>query len=480
MARPRIAWFTPLQPVESGISLYSEEILPILSRVCDVKVFVEGYRPNVLRETDLLRVHDASSFNADDFDSVVYQVGNSPAHIYMLKHLLTTPGIVVLHDTMVNHLFIQRAAREGTLLEYRTEMERRYGKDGGVAADRVLKGQAPDDLFRFPLSEQVVDASLVTVVHSEFAREQVCERSPQANVVRIPHGLRLPERLSREDARRALGLPVDQFIIASISHINPHKRLDVVLRALKELRKSIPARLILAGSVSPNFPLHRMINHLGLDQVVETPGYVSDPEARLIAAAADVIVNLRYPTAGETSGSLLHSMAACRPVLVSQTGSFTEIPPGAAIPIPVDALEQETLVAFLKRLAGDPAFVSEVGNRARAFIEEEHSLCRWANGYVDVISSVSGVDIPYPMIEEPSGAAIPRESGSAVVPDMLTISLARDIAELGLGGDESVLRDVATARVELGLGVGKITLESGEPELTTGDEHVEQAVWPDK
>ena len=474
MARPRIAWFTPLQPVESGISLYSEDILPALARVMDIDVYVDGYRPSVLVESDSLRVHDASAFSPDSCDLAIYQVGNSPAHIYMLDHMERQPGLLALHDTMLNHLFIQRAARAGTLLAYREEMALRYGDDGAKAADRVLKGQAPDDLFRFPMSERLVDASRATLVHSHFARNQVLERSPSAEVYRVPHGLYFPEQVERADARRALGIPEDQFLVASISHINPHKRIDVVLRALKELRRTIPARLILAGSVSPNFPLGRMINHLGLDQVVETPGYVSDPEARLIAAAADVVINLRYPTAGETSGSLLHSMAAGRPVLVSQTGSFTETPPGTVISVPVDALELETLVTYLQTLADDPAFRDELGRGARRFIEEEHSLTRWVHGYIDLISRLTGMSILAPELEEVvEPVPIGNRRSDPGEPDLLNQSLARDIAELGLGGDDELMREIATARVELGLGVGKISPGSSDPDLASGGNDVD-------
>lgn len=461
MARPRVAWFSPLQPVESGISLYSEEILPILASVVDIDAIVDNYRPTELQESASLRVRCVRDFNPSDYDLIIYQVGNSPVHLYMLPEIKRAPGLLVLHDTMVNHLFVQQAARDGTLLDYRSEMVRRYGEKGGAAADRVLKGQSPDDLFLFPMSEQLVDASTTTMVHSEYARQQVLNRSPDATVARVPHGLRLPENLERSTARKRLGIPDDQFVIASISHINPHKRINVVLRALKSLRQSVPARLILAGSVSRNFPLNRMINHLGLDQVVDVPGYVSDKEARLIAAAADVIVNLRYPTAGETSGSLLHSMAAGRPVLISETGSFTEVPGNAAIRIPVDSLEESMLAVVLQRLAADPDLGDAIGRNAREFIGREHSLQKWADGYRALIEQHTGNSIDAPIVDEcPEPVDVTEHTTSQPEPDLLTASIARDIAELGLGGDDSLLAEVAAGRTELGLGVGMISQDT--------------------
>jgi glycosyltransferase involved in cell wall biosynthesis len=463
MSRPRIAWFSPVQPIESGISLYSEDIVLILGTVLDIDVIVDHYTPSVLRNQDGVRIRSLRDYNPANYDLVVYQLGNSPVHIYMLEEIYRNPGLLVLHDTMLNHLFIQQAARNGTLSNYRAEMERRYGRDGVRAADRVLKGQAPDDLFQFPMSEPLIELNRATIVHSEFARQQSLSWVPDAQVVRVPHGLHPPQEIDRDRAKQTLGIPTDQMLIASVSHINPHKRIDVVLRALKQVRRQIPARLILAGSVSPNFPLERMISHLGLEQVVDVPGYVSDPEARLIAAAADVIVNLRFPTAGETSGSLLHSMAAGRPVLVSETGSFAEVPRDSVISIPVDSLEESMLVAVFEKLWNDESLRNSIGINARDFVLSEHSIQRWVNGYADVISELTGSPLGYPDFEihyenVPVTSAVPNNNCL----DDLTGEIAVDIAELGLGGDERLLRDIASAQVELGLGVGMIKGESGD------------------
>src|SRR3954470_1854788 len=42
---PRVACFTPLGPVSSGISYYSEDLLPVLARALDIQLFVDGYAP---------------------------------------------------------------------------------------------------------------------------------------------------------------------------------------------------------------------------------------------------------------------------------------------------------------------------------------------------------------------------------------------------------------------------------------------------
>jgi glycosyltransferase involved in cell wall biosynthesis len=457
VANPRIAWFTPLEPVESGISLYCQDLLPLLSQVVPIDVVVDGYAPTSLHPSEHLQIVQYCDYRSSDYTLNVYQVGNSAAHLYMLDEVVSSPGLLVLHDTVLNHLFVQQAARSGTIDSYREQMRRRYGSDGERAANRVLKGQAPDDLFRFPMSEPLVSVSVATLVHSEFARRQVLSWVPDSSIYRVPSGMCLPEEVSKHDARMALGLPADQFLIASITHVNPYKRLDVVLRAFKHLRREVPARFVIAGSVSPNYPLVRQITHLGLDQVVDVLGYVDDLRARLIAAAADVIVNLRYPTAGETSASLLHGMAAGRPVIISDTGSFAEVPQDAAIRVSVDAIEEPMLLAIFRKLASDPALADEIGDNARSFVAAEHSLERWVIGYVDAIASITGLELRSQRVESPLEPVPVYPSPNTVDSvDTMVQSLAREIAELGLGGDGDLMYEIAVAISDLGLGAGKM------------------------
>ncbi|HET9015899.1 MAG TPA: glycosyltransferase, partial [Thermomicrobiaceae bacterium] len=326
--RPRIAWFTPLRPVESGISHYNEELLPVLATAWQIDVYVDGYRPTHLATGDTLRVSSARSFRrrhrANPYDAVVYQLGNSRAHAYMYRTALEVPGLTVLHDTMLHHLILSMLLTRSRR-QYRRLMERHYGDRGLAAAERVLRGHLPKSLFDFPLSEDVVEASRQVAVHSEFARANVLRHSPRACVGVLPMGIPLPPMIAREEARRRLGLPEHEFLLASITHVNPYKRLDMVLRVLARLRTERPVRMVIAGSVAPLVPLERYVAALRLEGAVERLGFVDDATARLVVAACDVCVNLRFPTAGETSASLLRLMGGGRPVLVTGAGSFSEL-----------------------------------------------------------------------------------------------------------------------------------------------------------
>src|SRR5262245_8472652 len=96
---PLVACFTPLSPVASGISYYSEDVLPVLARALAVEVFVDGYAPtqaSALRGAGV-RIREGREFERaareESFAATIYQMGNSPAHAYMHAWALRAPGI---------------------------------------------------------------------------------------------------------------------------------------------------------------------------------------------------------------------------------------------------------------------------------------------------------------------------------------------------------------------------------------------------
>ncbi|MDI3340876.1 MAG: glycosyltransferase family 4 protein, partial [Sphaerobacter sp.] len=340
---------------------------------------------------------------------------------------------------------------------------RRYGQAGRDAATRVLRGQMPSALFQFPLSEDVIEAARVVLVHSEHSRAQVLGWCPHARVLRVPMGVPLPPEIPRERARRLLALPEDQFVVASVTFINPYKRLDVVMQAVRRLREFLPARLVLAGGVSHLVPLERLVGMFGLEQAADVLGYVDDCTARLVVAAADVCVNLRWPTAGETSASLLRTMGAGRPVLVTDAGSFAEYPDGAVIKVPPDVLEEETIFALLRALAEQPALRDRVGRLARAFVAREHSLAAMARGYAAAISEVIGRPVPVPPVgQEVERIDLPM-ADPPPVRDPLAAGVAQALVDLGIAGDAGLVESVARAAAGIGLAPGKMDSASMPP-----------------
>ena len=91
-------------------------------------------------------------------------------------------------------------------------------------------------------------------------------------------------------------------------------------------------------------------------------------------AACNAVLNLRYPTVGETSGTLLRALGMGKPVMISQVGAFSEYPDSISLKVPVDASEEEHIYEYLKLLIERPEVGRALGLHARAWVERE---CNW-------------------------------------------------------------------------------------------------------
>ncbi|HEY8601907.1 MAG TPA: glycosyltransferase family 4 protein [Thermomicrobiales bacterium] len=481
--RPRVAYLTPLSPVGSGISYYSEDLLPTLARALDLSVFVDGYMPTLaapLRAAGITLRQGREferALRTAPFDATIYQLGNSPAHAYMYDWALREPGIAVLHDAMLHHLRLWMAINGGRARrrEYTDELREFYGAAGEALAREVLRGKTPTALFDYPLIEPILDKAKAVVVHNAASAERIRAMRPGGAVHVVPMGVPLPTLPPREAARARLGITPEAFVVLSLGHANPYKRLDVALRAFRRLTaEQSDALFIIAGSEAPSLgaTLDRQIGYLGLGARVRRLGFVAPETVADLLAAADCCVNLRYPSAGETSASLLRIMGAGLPVLVSDAGSFRELPAGSAMVVPVGPIEEPLLAEYLIALARDGSLRAGLGETAREFVAAEHSLERSALGYLDALAVVTGRPIALPPAaltrtvdvgradkgrrlvvsgehNQPIPFDVPPDEG--LDDDPVLDAVVKALTDLRLAGHEPTVRSVAGDLVALGL-----------------------------
>jgi hypothetical protein len=204
-------------------------------------------------------------------------------------------------------------------------------------------------------------------------------------------GVPLPPLIERDAARARLGLPLDAPILASFGHINPYKRLEPTLRAVRTLRAEYPGlRYVLVGSISPNYDVRAVIARSGVEDAVTVTGYVERAAFEDYVAAADICLNLRHPTAGETSASLLRLLGAGKPTLVTATGSFTELPADVAAQVDPDLTEGDLILAYCRLLLSRPELAAALGANARNYVAREHTLEVAAARYMRFLSERYG------------------------------------------------------------------------------------------
>ncbi|MFC2172881.1 glycosyl transferase family 1, partial [Acidobacteriota bacterium] len=129
MKKPRVAFFSPFQPVPSGISEYSEDLLPELSRHLDLDLFVEreGIGSHLKERYKIFKAEDYPSM-AESYDMPLYQMGNNVHHLYIYPFIKNFPGIVVLHDTVLHHFYIEATLARDDPDSYVQLMEACYGE----------------------------------------------------------------------------------------------------------------------------------------------------------------------------------------------------------------------------------------------------------------------------------------------------------------------------------------------------------------
>jgi glycosyltransferase involved in cell wall biosynthesis len=389
----KLAFFSPLNPQPSGISDYSEELLPALAEHADIDLYLaEGITPTTPAITEHFTCFPHTQFVEQHtqkvYDVCLYQMGNNTAcHQYMDAYIQQYPGIVTLHDYTLHHFYAEMFDREQRVDEYQMAMERYYGRLGKQIAERFRQDIRNDYVYyQLPFYQRVVDPSLGTIVHSQYVKDKLLRYNPTYRVSMIPMGIVLPDlnRFDPQALRAAHGLPEDAFIIASLGFVIEDKRIRELLQAFAQFARDIPnAVCVLVGKEAPSFDVRALIGELDLHDKVRITGYVSYEEYFNYIALSDVCVNLRYPTVRATSANILKIMAFAKPVLISDLGELLDIPASACLKMPLDDTEISCIVKVLQRLYQDQEYRRLIGREARTFVETHHSLQQAARKYLD-------------------------------------------------------------------------------------------------
>lgn len=382
--RPKIAYFSPLPPARSGIADYSAELLPHLAQMADVTLFVDAPASITLSGFPVRPVSDYPSCHAD-YDLPLYQMGNSDQHETVYAMLRQYPGVVVLHDYFLHHFIRHRTIGRGDWTGYGVEMGYALGHEGRRVARAVHRGRADAPLFDAPLNQRVIDAALGLIVHSQFAAERVRRYRLDVPLAVIPAPV---EPHAGASWRAKLNLPEDAVLFGSFGQITPAKQIDAALSAFRAARQTCPqAYYLLVGEALPGVDPAGMVAAPELNGVVHHVGYAADlAEFVNWLHTVDVVVNLRQPTAGETSAVALRAMAAGRPLIVYDHGWYSELPDAAALKVPPG--DEAALRQAMTALAHSAERRRAMGQAGREYVRAFCAPARVAQAYVAFLQTV--------------------------------------------------------------------------------------------
>jgi glycosyltransferase involved in cell wall biosynthesis len=382
-AAPRIDFVSPLPPVRSGISDYSVDLLPHLAAVADVRVVRLPGQPVSPAVAAAWPLAAADAVGEDPGRVPLYQMGNNHHHEAVHDLALRHPGVLTLHDVLLHHLLLDLTLGRGDFHGYRERLRADHGWIGDAVA--LAKrwgawGEAP--IFALPAHASLLGRQRGVLVHSEWAAAVVREENPGVAVRAVPMGVPLPPLPAQGAAAAAalrgrFGLPVDAPVLGSFGFQTPIKRTVEGVRALA--RPGLErAHLLVVGEEAPGTGLLAAAEAAGVASRVHITGYLPFDELEAAIAAVDLCLNLRYPTAGETSASLLRVMAAGCPAVVSEYAQFAELPDAIAVKVPLaadtdsDSDASAVLAERLAALLADPRRLRAMGAAAREHVRCHH------------------------------------------------------------------------------------------------------------
>lgn len=384
--KPKLAYFSPLNPQTSGISDYSEELLMNLKEHYEITIFVNQYQPNNNFIIDTFEIVDINNHNGylDYFEKKLYHIGNNEYHEWIIDTLEKYPGYIVLHDFNLFGYFVYTTYLKGSKEKLAFELIYNSGKQGEEAAKLLLEAGIIPESQQFPLSNRIVDLSLGVIAHSNWIKKSITLNNNFTGPIEvIPHGFTIEPAKEHEVLNGK-----SELIIGVFGNVIPNKRVDIIIRVISRLLETNPkVKLYIIGHAEENYlkDLTKLIDNLKLKKSVT---FIDSPDIYTFKnhiKESDICINLRWPTMGETSGTLMRALGYGIPCIVSNVGSYAEYPDDCVWKVDVDEYEEELLLAYLIELCNNPTVRKEMNLNARKYIEEKCDFNITASLYKEFI-----------------------------------------------------------------------------------------------
>ena len=174
----------------------------------------------------------------------------------------------------------------------------------------------------------------------------------------------LRKRLSRCDDNTKL--------VVHVSNFRPVKRIDAVMQVFDQIRKEVPARLLLVGDGPELGTAYRMGRQLGISDLVDAVG--AQEEVLPLLSVADVFL---LPSSQESFGlAALEAMACEVPVVASDVGGLPEVIENGVSGLLHPPDDLDAMAASAIALLRDPELHRAVARAARHRVCEKFSAER--------------------------------------------------------------------------------------------------------
>lgn len=410
--KPKIAWFSPLPPDKGGVALYSAELIPFLLDFADILLVTNHERevlPESLRSLPIVPFDRVDDTLQQDMLCVYNIMNNTEQSAASFATLLRHPGVTILHDLNIHgflleclvrrhkdHLITQSYTKTGNTDDaYTYALATSHGFNGRMTAYHVLtKGEDPH-IASLPCYGVILKHSDAVIVHGKWSATTLRKSIYHTPVFVMPLGMEeipIPDQSVTDSIREKYGIPPHAFVVTSAGFLSHSRRLDILVRACAYLKtRNIEVHLLFAGSV-PNehaawlCELARA-SHLDDTKQLHFTGFLSsDQEFINCLAASDAVAHLRFPTNGETSATTLRALALGKPVMVSDSDNFRDLPPNCCVQIPPNHPNEDLIIAeHIEWLMSEQVY-AERSRNATEYVRQYHAWKTVAGKFKEIVT----------------------------------------------------------------------------------------------
>ncbi len=424
--KPRLAYVSPMPPDQTGIASYSATLLPELSHDFDIDVISDHPLIESLHAFNLKQRSIAwFEANGASYEQVLYHMGNSPFHTHMYDLLKLYPGVVVLHDFFLSHMLAHEDLCKNRSYIWLKALLSSHGYFIAQSYLKLTSKETVEQLMSlYPCNWEVLQNAKGIIVQSQAARllaEHWYGREVGEDWAVIPLLSNAPASIDRFAARTALGISEEAFVVCTFGLIHPSKCIDPLVNAwlASKLSKERHCELVFVGNNPPENDISRL-SELSVTHKIRVTGWCSDRVYQQYLQAADLAVQLRSHSRGETSKAVLDCMSYGLPVILNMNGSMAELPVNSVWALP-DAFTEDALQTALEVLWENPEKRALLGKNAYAHIVSHHHPKACASLYKEAIETFSqntAMDI---------GALVKKIA--AIIPNDFSMTMLQQLAQ---------------------------------------------------
>ena len=224
---------------------------------------------------------------------------------------------------------VSRVKAQRTLLELR--LAKRAGCGLVWTAHDLFRHDRREDPNELAFMRSLFALGDSVIVHCSAAAEALLQTlgvgaAGRDKIAIIPHGHyrgAYPDTITREEARRRLGLSLEAKVISFVGWVRSYKGVWELYEAFTRLEEPA-ARLVIAGqAVDGAYAARLTAAAKGDERIHLTIGFVPDEDLQLYLRAADVVAAPFLEIF--TSGSVLLAMSFGRAVIAPRRGCVTDV-----------------------------------------------------------------------------------------------------------------------------------------------------------